>query len=102
MGTKLLFHDKRITIEGYIIEIKIWQVPSNKDFQEGIKYSLFFIHNEKRIFGYDNERGKGHHEHRYDNEKKFKFTTWEELLTKFQSEVNKIKGELYGNENKKY
>ncbi len=102
MNTKLLFHEKRITPEGDIIEIKIWKVPIDNDFKDGIKYSLTYIHNDKRIFGYDNERGKGHHEHRNNKEKKINFTTWEELLIEFQNKLIELKGELYGNESKKH
>jgi len=102
MNSSLLFSEKRITPENDIIEIKIWKVTKNENFKEGIKYSLVYIHKSKRILGYDNERGKGHHEHRYDKEKKILFTTWNELLIKFKNEVNKLRDELHGNKSKKY
>lgn len=102
MNSSLLFSDKRITLENDIIEIKIWKVPKNENFKEGIKYSLVYIHKFKRILGYDNERGKEHHEHRFDKEKKIKFTTWNNLLIKFRKEINKLRDELYGNKSKKY
>ena len=102
MNSSLIYSDKRITPENDIIEIKIWKVPRNKDFVEGIKYSLVYIHKSKRILGYDNERGKEHHEHKYDKERRFEFTTWNELLIRFKNEVNKLRDELYGNESKKY
>ena len=102
MGAILLYHDKRVSIEGDIIEIKIWKVPVDDNFSDGVKYSLSYIHRGKRIFGFDNERGKGHHEHRYGKESKIDFTTWQELLIGFHNNVNKIRGELYGNENKEH
>ena len=102
MNSSLLFSDKRITPENDIIEIKIWKVPKNKNFKEGIKYSLVYIHKSKRILGYDNERGKEHHEHRYDKEKEIKFRTWNDLIIKFKKEVKKLRDELYGNKSKKY
>ncbi len=102
MKSSLLYSDKRITPENDIIEIKIWKVLKNENFKEEIKYSLVYIHKSKRILGYDNERGKEHHEHRYDKEKKIKFTTWNDLLIKFKNEINKLRDELYGNKSKKY
>ncbi len=102
MGARLLYHDKRVSHEGDITEIKIWKVPVDKDFRDGIKYSLTYIHDGERLFGLDNERGKGHHEHRYGQEKKIVFTTWQKLLGGFRKELDKIRGELYGNENKEH
>ena len=43
--------------------MKVWKVPKSKDFPDGVKYSFVYIHNGKRVLGYDNERGKGHHKH---------------------------------------
>ena len=102
MGAKLLYHVKRIHTEGDITEIKIWKVPKDDSFKDGVKYSLTYVHSGERIFGYDNERGKGHHEHRYDQEEMIEFSTWIELLNEFQRNVKIIRGELYGNESQEY
>ena len=65
---ELILHDKQKTKEGDIIEVKIWKVEKSRDFPDGIKYSFVYVHNEKRVLGYDNERGKGHHKHFLDKE----------------------------------
>ena len=74
--SRLLFHRKRLINED-IIEIKIWKVEETKHFPEGIKYSIAYLKRQdghyKRVFGYDNERGKGHHEHRVGKENKIEF-----------------------------
>ena len=97
MKSELLFHEKRVTSEEDIIEIKIWKVPKSKDFPEQIKYSLTYVHNSKRIFGYDNERGKGHHEHKFGKEQRINFTNWQQLIERFREEIQKIREELYDN-----
>jgi len=76
--------------------------PILLNFIDGVKYSLTYVHRGERIFGFDNERGKGHHEHRFGRERNIDFTTWKELLVRFYEGVKKIRGELYGNESKKY
>ena len=60
---KLLFHRKNIESNGDIIEMKIWQMPDSKDKPHGLKYSLVYIQNGKRIIGFDNAEGKGDHKH---------------------------------------
>jgi hypothetical protein len=65
---ELIYHEKWKTKEGDIIEIKIWKVPKSKDFPEGVKYSLVYVHKNKRVLCYDNEKGKGHHKHYFEEE----------------------------------
>ena len=96
MSTQLIFHEKKITKEADIIEIKIWRVPKTSEFPEGIKYSLIFIHGFTRVLGYDNEHGKGHHKHVYDIESKIHFKNWRDLIKRFRNEVNQLRSELYG------
>jgi len=91
---KLLCHRKRIINED-IIEIKIWKIRKSNYFPESIKYSMVYLKKKnghyERIFGYDNERGKGHHEHRNGKEKSIEFRGWEHLVRQFYKEVEKIR-----------
>lgn len=88
MRAELLFHEKRIEADGATIEMKIWRVasavpPSN----HGFKYSLYFGREGRRLVGFDNERGKGDHRHLGDDETAYAFTTVEQLVADFLSEV---------------
>ncbi|MAG19919.1 hypothetical protein CL618_00615 [archaeon] len=96
--TKLLFHKKDTTKEKDIIEQKIWKVDKSKHFPQGIKYSLVYIHKNKRMIGYDNERAKGHHKHYLDKEQKYNFKNLEQLQIDFTNDIKKLKELLYGNQ----
>ena len=93
----LLYYKKEITIEGDLIKMKIWKINKSKDFPYGLKYSLVYIHNGKRILGYDNERGKGDHKHYFGKEEKYNFIDIDILSYDFVDEVKNIRRKLYGN-----
>ena len=93
----LMFYKKNITNEGDKIEIKVWKVDNSKDFPQGIKYSLVYVHKSKRIIGYDNERKKGHHKHYFDKEEEYKFVNPERLYNDFENDVKKLREVLYDN-----
>jgi len=65
-----------------------------------VKYSLVYIHIEgesyKRILGYDNERGKGHHRHYFGKEESIRFESVEKLIEMFLEDVRRVEGILYG------
>jgi len=96
---KLRYHLKRIFPEGDIMEIKIWEVPRSEDFPEGVRYSLVYIKMDeegaRRVLGYDNERGKGHHRHHFGREERISFHGWEELVRMFLDDVRKLRREMY-------
>jgi hypothetical protein len=87
----ILIHPK--TDELGIAEIKVWKVPKDEHYKEGIKYSLFFVLKDSGvvILGYDNHRPKGHHRHSGNNEEKYSFKGIEQLMDEFFSEI-KLKG----------
>ncbi len=92
---KLRYHLKRIFPEGDIMEIKIWEVPKSESFPEGVKYSLVYIKEGRRVLGYDNERGKGHHKHYFDREEEIEFEDWERLVREFLEDVKKLRRGMY-------
>lgn len=55
------------------------------------KYRLVYIVAGRRVLGYDNERGKGDHRHFGGREDLFVFSSIEELLEQFTSEVEAIR-----------
>ena len=70
--------------------MKVWKVPKSKDFPDGVKYSFVYIHNGKRVLGYDNERGKGHHKHIKGKEAEIEFKDSESLLLQFKREIEEL------------
>lgn len=79
-------------VNGDIVKAVIWRVEKSEKFPAGVKYSFVYIHNGKRVLGYDNERAKGDHKHIYHKgieiEKKIKVTNIFKLFQKFEMEVN--------------
>lgn len=92
----LLYYNKHITPEGDIIKWKVWKVDKSKYFPDGVKYSLAYIHKNKKIIGYDNERAKGHHKHYFEKEESYIFVDVKKLFRDFEDDVKKLRGILYG------
>jgi hypothetical protein len=91
MKARLVYHTKDIDNNGDILEITIWKVPVTKDKPLGIKYSLVYIANNKRVLGYDNGEGKGDHRHIQDKEFIYKFESIDRLFRDFQKDVKNLK-----------
>lgn len=90
MKGTLLFHEKRTEANGVIVELTIWRVPAPvPPSMHDLKYSLFYGRAGQRIVGFDNERGKGDHQHISNKERPYRFITVEQLLTDFWAEVAK-------------
>lgn len=91
MPVTRIFHDKAIyPDDGAIVEMTIWEVPEPVPGSvHRLKYSLFYGYRGRRVVSYDNERGKGDHRHRGDLEEPYIFTTVEQLVADFLSDVRK-------------
>ena len=64
----------RSTHAGGIVEMVVWQVPKPVPPSEHpFKYRLVFVRDNKRVVGYDNERGKGDHKHLGQRELPYRF-----------------------------
>lgn len=95
MKAVLVYHNKELLDNGDIAEIKIWKVPVTPDKPHGFKYSLVFIHNDKRVIGYDNAEQKGDHLHIGNKELKYRFKSISRLFEDFKKDIMKFrKGEL--------
>ncbi len=91
---KLILKQKLVFIDGAIVEQTIWQLPVRTiERAHGLKYSLFYGHNLQRIIGYDNEHGKGDHRHYREREEEYQFTTVEQLMADFTTDVKKERGD---------
>ena len=91
---KLIFHSKHINPSGELIEIKGWAAPKSSRTPEGYKYSLVYIDaSGRRVLGYDNAEGKGHHRHALETEESVEFESLEKLVERFLEEVKGLRGE---------
>ena len=93
MKAELLFRQRIDYDDGAIVEMVIWRVPNSVPPSEhSLKYSLFYGRAGVREVGYDNERRKGDHRHFGDAETAYPFTTVEQLMADFWSDVRASRG----------
>jgi hypothetical protein len=93
MAAELLHHQRIDDEDGAIVEMVIWRVPSPVvPSRHGLKYSLFYGRPGLREIGYDNERGKGDHRHFKGVESVYSFSTIEQLMVDFWSDVHVSRG----------
>jgi hypothetical protein len=89
----MLFHQRVDYDDGAIVEMVIWRVPLPvPPSTHGLKYSLFYGRLGVRMVGYDNKRGKGDHRHVQGAETSYRFTTVEQLMSDFWSDVRALRG----------
>jgi len=87
---RLLVNGRLDLADGLIVQIRIWELPQKSEERpHGLKYSLFLGRAGERIIGYDNEASKGDHRHYRDHEERYRFTTMENLIRDFWSDVRK-------------
>jgi hypothetical protein len=93
MKAELLFRQRIDYDDGAIVEIVLWRVPLPvPPSTHRLKYSLFYGRLGVREVGYDNERGKGNHRHFQGAETKYAFSTVEQLMADFWSDVRALRG----------
>jgi hypothetical protein len=90
---ELILHQRIDYDDGAIVEMVLWRVPmpvwrSRHD----LKYRLFYGYPGRREVGYDNERGKGDHRHFRGSESAYAFSTVEQLMADFWSDVMTLRG----------
>ena len=75
------------------MELVLWRVPSPvPPSRHGLKYSLFYGRPGVREVGYDNERGKGDHRHFQGAKAAYAFSTVEQPMPDFWSDVRALRG----------
>jgi hypothetical protein len=88
MKAELLERYRYVFDDGMLVEVVLWRVPESvKGSSHPYKYRLFYGGQGKRIIGYDNERAKGDHRHHDDQEQAYTFSTPEQLIADFLSDV---------------
>ena len=91
MTAVLVLHTKQIR-GNEIVEIKVWHVPRSKAFPHGVRYSIAYIRDGKRMVGYDNAEGKGHHRHYRDKEEPYDFLDIWRTITDFKKDLIRVRG----------
>lgn len=92
-----LLHRKRHYDDGSITELTLWLVPDSvRGSAHSFKYSLFYGTPRTRLVGYDNEPGKGDHRHYEDKEEAYEFTTPEQLIRDFLTDVRRMRRQNRG------
>lgn len=90
MKAELITRYRNVFEDGSIVELVVWRVPTPvPPADHPFKYRLVYIENEKRVVGFDNERGKGDHKHIGEAEYPYQFATVDQLLEDFFAEVDK-------------
>lgn len=85
---RLLLRERRIIAEDRFAEIVIWQVPQPlRGSRHRFKYRLAFVVEELCVLRFDNETGKGDHQHVGEIEAPYRFTTLARLIEDFWNEV---------------
>jgi len=96
MKATLILKDKIIYENGYIQEMVIWKIPQPVEgSQHHYKYRLFFGLPDKRVISYDNERLKGDHRHYEGQEESYVFTSIQNLIQDFLSDVRQQRSKYY-------
>ncbi len=89
----LVIRQRLVLDDGAIIDVKVWSVPAPVPPSEHhFKYSLFYGRQGERLVAFDNERGKGDHQHIGDEERPYSFVSVERLLSDFRDEVERVRG----------
>lgn len=79
---------KELRDDGSIIEVVIWELPEPlAPSMHRYKYRLYFGWPGREVVRYDNERGKGDHRHLGGRELPYAFTSVEQLLDDFESDI---------------
>jgi Family of unknown function (DUF6516) len=90
MEATLLVRAKEVRDDGSIVEVVVWTLPEPlPPSTHRFKYRLYYGAGGVSRVRYDNERGKGDHRHIGYQEYGYGFSTVEQLLADFQSDVER-------------
>ena len=86
---RLLYYSKEELIEGFILEMKMYEVNDWR-YEDNVKYSLIFVSKEiGRKVLMDNHYPKGHHVHFDNYELDYEYTNNKQLIRDFKFYVYK-------------
>jgi hypothetical protein len=89
MQAELVTRFKTVMDDGGLMELVVWRVPQPvPPSGHGYKYRAVYVVAGRRVVGFDNERGKGDHQHAGDHEFPYRFTSVEQLVEDFIAAVD--------------
>lgn len=69
-------------------DLVLWRVLNSVEgSRHTFKYRLAYVVNDVCVLRYDNEVGKGDHRHFGDGESRYRFTTVDQLIADFQTDI---------------
>jgi hypothetical protein len=72
------------------VEVVIWQVPDPAPpSMHMFKYRLAYVIEQRCVIRYDNERGKGDHRHTETTEEPYPFSTPDQLMADFETDITR-------------
>lgn len=84
MKARIIYRFEQDYDDGAMLRMVIWDVPSPVlPSTHRFKYRLVYIEHDKRIIGFDNERGKGDHRHDGEEESPYTFVDVPRLIQDF-------------------
>lgn len=90
MRAEPLLHERHILRDDAFAELVIWELPNPlKASVHNLKYRLACVIGGRCVLRYDNEAGKGDHRHIGRVESAYRFTSIEQLLTDFWTDMDK-------------
>lgn len=90
---RLIHRSKLIYPDGAIREMVIWELPrTTRGRKHSLKYRLYYGNLEGEcLIRYDNETGKGDHQHIHNREMPYLFISVEQLISDFQKDIDHIR-----------
>jgi hypothetical protein len=89
MRAQLLLRERRIVSESEFVDMVIWRLPNpTSGSSHRFKYRLAFVVEEDCVLRFDNEAGKGDHKHVGHDEIPYGFTSLDQLVADFWSEID--------------
>jgi hypothetical protein len=94
MKARLLFNQRVVIADKAFAELVLWEVPAPaRGSQHSYKYRLALVVDGQCVLRYDNQTGKGDHRHLGDVEKRYAFTTPDQLMADFFSDIERWQNE---------
>lgn len=80
---------RRVVVAAHaFVELVIWRVPEPVlPSAHLFKYRLTYVVKERCVLRYDNERGRGDHRHTETTEEPYAFSTPDQLMADFETDV---------------
>ena len=89
MKAKALAQERHVIAENAFVEIIVWRFPRPvKGSAHRLKYRLALVVDGECVLRYDNESGKGDHQHVGNSETSYSFSSYEKLLADFWTDVD--------------